>query len=206
MINERVKSTKGYLFIETVTPGMVKLLVKRMYWFFMRRYNRLRYIRMGRFSELGYRFRFDHNKPFKVAIGERTIVEVDNIWNTQMGNITVGSNCRFGIGNIMMAPLQIGNGVSTGPRVMVLGPRHPVFGYDYDQEKKTVIGNNVWVSAGSIITFGVTIGDNAIIAVGAVVTKDVPEGAVVAGNPGRNISGVTNELWKIKGTTEKTQK
>jgi acetyltransferase-like isoleucine patch superfamily enzyme len=47
------------------------------------------------------------------------------------------------------------------------------------------IGNHVWIGMRSIILKGVTIGDGAVVAAGAVVTKDVPGGSVVAGNPAK---------------------
>jgi acetyltransferase-like isoleucine patch superfamily enzyme len=47
------------------------------------------------------------------------------------------------------------------------------------------IGNNVWIGMNAIILKGVTIGDDSIVAAGAVVTKDVPPGTIVAGNPAR---------------------
>lgn len=47
------------------------------------------------------------------------------------------------------------------------------------------IGNNVWIGMNAIVLKGVTIGDDSIIAAGAVVTKDVPRGTTVAGNPAR---------------------
>ena len=50
-----------------------------------------------------------------------------------------------------------------------------------------VIGENVWIGAHATVIPGVTIGNNAVIAAGAVVTKDVPENAVVGGNPARII-------------------
>ena len=46
-----------------------------------------------------------------------------------------------------------------------------------------IIGDNVWVGANAIILPGVTIGDYSVVAAGAVVTKDVPSGVLVAGNP-----------------------
>jgi len=57
--------------------------------------------------------------------------------------------------------------------------------------KEVIIGNNVWIGNNVLILKGVSIGDNAIIAAGSVVTKNVPEGSVVAGNPAKMIkSGV----------------
>lgn len=47
------------------------------------------------------------------------------------------------------------------------------------------IGNHVWIGMRAVILKGVTIGDGAVVAAGAIVTKDVPAGAVVAGNPAR---------------------
>ncbi|EPI09083.1 acyltransferase [Enterococcus faecalis] len=53
---------------------------------------------------------------------------------------------------------------------------------------RTTIGNNVWVGHQSMIFPGVTIGNNVIIGAGAIVTKDVPDDLVVAGNPAKPIS------------------
>jgi len=50
-----------------------------------------------------------------------------------------------------------------------------------------VIEDSAWIGAGAIILAGVTIGRNAVVGAGSVVTKDVPAGAVVAGNPARVI-------------------
>lgn len=55
----------------------------------------------------------------------------------------------------------------------------------FSGSKKTIIGNDVWVGRRAIIMPGVTIGDGAIIGAGAVVTKDVPPYAIVAGTPAK---------------------
>jgi acetyltransferase-like isoleucine patch superfamily enzyme len=56
---------------------------------------------------------------------------------------------------------------------------------DAVKSRPVKIGNSVWIGMNAIVLKGVTIGDNAIIAAGAVVTKDVPPNTVVAGNPAR---------------------
>lgn len=192
----RKKKTKLYRTVEFITPSFVKAVVKRIFWRFVRFYNRCRYIEKGRFVEFGYRFRFDRSAPYRAYVGERTIAEDFNVWNTDLGDITVGKKCWFGLNNVIMGPVEIGDELSTGPYVKILGPRHPVPPQAEKQRQKTKIGNNVWISTGSIILYGVEIGDNAIISAGSVVQKDVPAGAFVGGNPARNLSGLIQKAWQ----------
>ena len=56
--------------------------------------------------------------------------------------------------------------------------------------EKTVIGNSVFLGANAVVLAGVNIGDNVIVGAGSVVTKDIPNNMVVAGNPARVISTV----------------
>ena len=58
----------------------------------------------------------------------------------------------------------------------------------WEGSKPIRIGSNVWIGGGAIILPGVNIGDDAIVGAGAVVTKDVPKGATVVGNPARIIN------------------
>jgi len=95
-----------------------------------------------------------------------------------------------------MGPVRIGDHFSSGPYVSILGPRHPYLdGKDLAGEK-TVIGNGVTIATGSIVLFGVKIGDNAVVSAGSVVNKNVPENAFVAGNPARNITKIAVQAWK----------
>jgi acetyltransferase-like isoleucine patch superfamily enzyme len=107
------------------------------------------------------------------------------------GHIIVGENCWFGLNNVIMGPAELGNNISTGPYVCIVGPHHAVDGFDRDPSVKTVIGDDVWISTGSVILFGIQVGKGAIIAPGSVITKNVKEGAYVAGNPARDFSKVT---------------
>ena len=85
--------------------------------------------------------------------------------------------------------IEIGDNVQIGHQTVIATLNH-----DIDPDKRwnmipapVKIGNNVWIGAHSTILAGVTIGDNAIVAAGAVVTKNVPANVVVAGVPAKII-------------------
>lgn len=90
------------------------------------------------------------------------------------GGVTLGDGCQIGH-NVVFATLNHG----TAPEGRVHTYPAPI-----------VLGKNVWVGSNSTILQGVTVGDNAIIAAGAVVTKDVPANSVVGGVPARFIKSV----------------
>jgi acetyltransferase-like isoleucine patch superfamily enzyme len=108
-------------------------------------------------------------------------------------SIKVGSNVRIGEGSYINAKggIEIGNNVQTGPQIFIWTSNHNYYSpntlpYDKVIIKKPVkIEDNVWIGAKSKIIPGVTIGEGAVIAMGAVVTKDVPACAVVGGNPAK---------------------
>src|SRR3989304_3420234 len=130
--------------LESVTPDFIRLIIKRIYKTAICNWNKYKYIKKGRRAEWGYRFRFERKEPYCVYMGSKTIIEEGNVWNANSGNITVGDKCWIGLYNIVMGPADIGNSVSTGPHVFILGPRHPTLDKEASKKDKTVIGNNVW--------------------------------------------------------------
>ena len=175
-----------YYACERVTPSLVKAVVKRLVFAGVRTYNSWRHIQRGLFVEFGAHFRFDRLPPYraKVKVGDRSIAEAHNVWNTGGGDIVVGQECWFGLYNLVMGPVEIGDRVSTGPFVRILGPRHPTSGFAQVKTKQpTRIGNDVWISTGAIILFGVQVGDRAVISAGSVVTEDVPANCVLVQRP-----------------------
>lgn len=98
-------------------------------------------------------------------------------------NIFINHACTF----LDLGGITVDDDVQIGPKVNIITENHPV---DPQQRKhldlKSVhIKRNVWIGAGATILPGVTVGENAIVAAGAVVNKDVPANAIVGGVPAR---------------------
>jgi maltose O-acetyltransferase len=91
--------------------------------------------------------------------------------------------------------IRTGSDVSIGPEASILTLGHDPHSPDFsDRGGDVVIGNRVWIGYRAIILPGVTIGDGAVIGAGAVVTKDVEQFAIVAGNPARKIGDRNKDL------------
>ena len=108
-----------------------------------------------------------------------------------------GYNIHLGPGVFMnfncvvldVCQVSIGAGTQIGPGVQILTADHPrepeLRAQMLEYGRPVVIGANVWIGAGALILPGVTIGDDALVGAGSVVTRDVPAGATVFGNPAR---------------------
>ncbi|KFN08095.1 maltose acetyltransferase domain-containing protein [Paenibacillus macerans] len=111
-------------------------------------------------------------------------------------NIYVGNHfyANFDCVILDVCEVHIGEYCFMAPGVHIYTAAHPLnpaernSGAEFGKPVK--IGNNVWIGGRAVIVPGVTIGDNAVIAAGAVVTKDVPAGAVVGGNPAKIIKTI----------------
>jgi acetyltransferase-like isoleucine patch superfamily enzyme len=94
--------------------------------------------------------------------------------------------------------LIIGDNVSIGPRCTLVLFSHPNFSQIRNQltEKKReiIIEKNAWIGAGVIVLQGIKIGEGAIVAAGAVVTKDVAPYTIVAGVPAKKIGEVLHKI------------
>src|SRR3984885_13316179 len=97
-------------------------------------------------------------------------------------NVFINQNCTF----YDLGGLDIADNVMVGPNVSLITAGHPL---EPSQRRATTIGRpivieaNVWIAAGAIVIGGVTVGENAVVAAGSVVTKDVPPNTLVGGNP-----------------------
>ena len=89
------------------------------------------------------------------------------------------------------AKVKFGDYVFIGPNCSFYTPVHPMDAKTrnsyIEKAMPITVGNNVWFGGSVTVLPGVTIGDNAVIAAGAVVTKDVPANTVMAGVPAKEI-------------------
>ncbi|WP_143708834.1 DapH/DapD/GlmU-related protein [[Flexibacter] sp. ATCC 35208] len=122
-------------------------------------------------------------------------INVESRANVGSGKgISIGHNSGLGVRAHVRGPLIIGENVMMGPEVIILTRNHkyddlsiPMNMQQGSVVKPVEIKDDVWIGTRVIILPGVTIGTGAIIAAGAVVTKNVPDYAIVGGNPAKII-------------------
>lgn len=102
-------------------------------------------------------------------------------------NVSVGEHVFINHSLTVMARggVEIQENVMIGPGVSLLTANHDVYDHQILLCGKITIQKNAWIGAQAIILPGVTVGENAVVAAGAVVTKDVEANTVVGGNPAR---------------------
>ncbi|SFI06277.1 sugar O-acetyltransferase [Halpernia frigidisoli] len=114
-------------------------------------------------------------------------------------NIEIGKNFYANYNFLVLdaAKVKIGDHVMIGPNVSLITVNHPIdkdFRKEgYEISKEIVIEDNVWICANVNVNPGVTIGANSIIGSGSVVTKNIPENVIAAGNPCKVLREITEK-------------
>lgn len=126
-----------------------------------------------------------------------TVLPVFNCDNGK--NIHVGKNflANYNVTILDIAPVTIGNYVMIGPNTLITTVNHPLSARKrrehIGQAKPITIGRDVWIGGNCTILPGINIGNNVVIAAGAVVTKDVPDNCVVGGVPAKMIQPINDD-------------
>jgi len=124
-------------------------------------------------------------------------VEIEPTFCCDYGfNISLGDRVYMNFGCVILdcAPVTIGERTLLGPGVHLYAATHPIEPRVRETLRELArpitIGRNVWIGGGVIVCPGVTIGDDAVVGAGSVVTKNVPRGMIAHGNPCRVVRAV----------------
>ena len=149
----------------------------------------------------------DHRLLNDVSFGENVVVHsFTNLYGCSVGDnsrigpfveiqegASIGGNCKIQSHSFICTGVEIQDGVFVGHGVMFINDRHPratrpdgrlQTADDWELEK-TVVEQRASLGSGAVILGGVRIGEAALVGAGAVVTRDVPPGHTVVGNPAR---------------------
>ena len=142
-------------------------------------------------SSLAKKLRVFFAKRITQNIGKNVNIEKKAVCGPLL---EIGDNSGVGIKCEIYGPVSIGRNVMMGPEVVIYTSGHnfdrtdiPMMDQGFTEPQPVTIGNDVWIGRRAMIMPGVTVGDGCVIGAGAVVTKDVPDYAVVGGVPAKLI-------------------
>ncbi|QHC60454.1 DapH/DapD/GlmU-related protein [Rathayibacter sp. VKM Ac-2760] len=127
--------------------------------------------------------------PERLVLGDRSYIAAGAYLT---GEVAIGADCSLNAYTVVRGDVVLGSAVRVGAHTSILGFNHSMEpGIEVFRQPLTSrgirIGDDVWIGSHVVVLDGVTVGDHAVLAAGAVVTKDVAAGAVVGGNPARRL-------------------
>ncbi len=126
--------------------------------------------------------------PDRLSLGDRTTVAAHAHLS---GDLVLGADCTVNVSTVVRGTVRLGDAVRIGGQTSLLGFDHttadltePIFRQPLSSRGITV-GDDVWIGSHVVVLDGISIGSHAVVGAGSVVTRDVPDWAVVVGNPAR---------------------
>lgn len=133
----------------------------------------------------------------ELELGERSYIAA---YAYVSGTLHTGRDCSVNPYAVVRGTIRLGTAVRVGAHTSLLGFNHGFADPEVEVFRQPMgslgitIGDDVWIGSHVLVLDGVTVGDRAVLAAGAVVTKDVPAGAVVGGNPAKVLK------WRVRPT------
>lgn len=149
------------------------------------------YQHRGRGSKIYHSVRMDTPPYRRFSLGDHSVIESFCCINNAVGDVMIGDHTRVGIHNTIIGPVSIGNHVNLAQGITVTALNHNFSDPDKLIDEQGIstaavhIGDDVWIGANAVVLPGVTIGNHSVVAAGAIVTKDIPQGSLVAGVPAK---------------------
>jgi len=167
--------------------GIIMLRLK-LFWFgFCGRFFKKKY-KIGKY--------FICDNPNTITLGNKVKIGLRNSFYSKYGHIEIfdgvctNNNVTFNAS--IGGKISIGTGTLIGPDVYIVSNSHK-YGKNFNlllsghTIADVIIGQNVWIGRGATILPGIKIGENSVVAAGSVVTKNISDNVVVAGNPAKII-------------------
>lgn len=156
---------------------------------------------LEKFNSLSYKYHKERMQILKKLFGhlEEDAIITPPFYCDKGSQIFIGKHFYANTGLFILdgASVRIGDNVYIGPRVSIYTACHPidasVRNTDLEYAKSVTIGNDVWIGGNAIINPGVHIGNNVVIGSGSVVTKNIPDDVIAAGNPCKILRKITKE-------------
>ena len=138
--------------------------------------------------------------------GGKTLLRIPastKIWSPHK-DVTIGNHVQFGENCRIQCDIEFGNSILMASNVAFVGKDDhnigiagkTIWNSGRGDSCKTYVGNDVWIGGNVTIMPGLTIGNNVVIAAGAVVTKDVPDNSLVAGVPAKKVRDLENDVFE----------
>ena len=147
------------------------------------------YQHRGRGSVIHRSVRMDTPPYRRFSLGRHSVVESFSCINNAVGDVIIGDHTRVGLHNTIIGPVTIGSHVNLAQGITVTALNHNFSDATRRIDEQgvstipVIIDDDVWIGANAVVLPGVHIGRHSVVAAGAVVTHDVPDGCVVAGVP-----------------------